>query len=254
MTAPVCPIFLTGRVAFGWPTGDAIGSRAITTPNESGEQRFCACLGSRCAWWDPDPGNATRPQHEAKGRCGIGHGRNFLDPAAPPVPLTYEVTLLPAGPGPLGTCSICGHHQHGGSRFCGGCGTAWQGVSVDGLRAELGVDSRNALRAEHGIDDDQAEPTVDYGDIRTEGLEPPPIEDPLLPDRYQPGPAPNDGPAIGHPVRIGGGYHARIAAIDDDGTVHDDHGWSVRMDALTWDAILGRWEDRVGIAGEEIPF
>lgn len=43
------------------------------------------CVGSRCALWDAEPDlNSRVPATTGRGRCGLGKGDNFDDPAQTP--------------------------------------------------------------------------------------------------------------------------------------------------------------------------
>lgn len=97
MSAPICPLLLQARasmvfdvVTYG-PMGEAdmcstVADRPLFTEPVSAPG--IACIGSRCAWWDPEPDETVREEGSrftrptGRGRCGQTRGRNFADPAA----------------------------------------------------------------------------------------------------------------------------------------------------------------------------
>lgn len=78
MSTPACPIFVHARIHAARNT-DALGF-----VNEGDSN----CVGSRCALWNSQPGVTDH------GRCGIGHGNNFRDPAAPELPVDRAKEVL----------------------------------------------------------------------------------------------------------------------------------------------------------------
>ena len=60
----LCPMTFTGSVV-----AQAQISAFSTTPDD------LMCIGSRCALW------STLPDDVSRGRCGLGKGDNFPDPA-----------------------------------------------------------------------------------------------------------------------------------------------------------------------------
>ena len=72
----LCPMTFTGSVV-----AQAQISAFSTTPDD------LMCIGSRCALWDSEPDRVEHAEGSrftvpsGRGRCGLGKGDNFPDPA-----------------------------------------------------------------------------------------------------------------------------------------------------------------------------
>ena len=65
-----CPLLMQGLMATMIEEARPSAIRATVT-----DERMTACIGSRCAWWDPHPNDPSI------GRCGQTRSANFPDPA-----------------------------------------------------------------------------------------------------------------------------------------------------------------------------
>ncbi len=217
MIAPVCPVFMLGRLVAGCRRADEV---LENLPHERSTQNDARCLGSDCAFWDPDPENRTLLPHQARGRCGMARGaRNFPDPAAPPAPPPSGDDLV---------------DQDG---F----------IDLDVLAGAVGRETAAK------IDDDMAEPTVDVED---DSDDLPPIAKygaSFVPVDQEVGPiesirrTPRPGDAIAFDGRTERATVVRVDGAD----VHTSIGVIARWGLLHWDGQ--QWVEKAFSDGE-IPF